>query len=413
MNLVRFLDLIFAMDVSENCGHECRIRGTRHAEFDRRTWRNAMSSRTFGVAALLFAMSSGLAEHANAQENLDAGKSPSQIFAGTCTACHKSPRGLMKTVSPGSLPGFLRQHYTTSSNMAGVLASYLISNGATDTRYAVGQPNPQQKGAKEGGKEAARDATHEARTDGRSAPASDQQPDHLGRRQHPGATASQEAPEPQQAARPDAEGTGPQAEPGSHLGRNARQRLSRPMEPSDAAKPDMDGQTPRAAVERGPDGRRLSAKQRLSKRSKPGEELPRELPRETSKPDVPRDEPTPASVDPSRSEPAKTETAKGDSDKTDSVKPDGVRSALGNRPDSATIEPPKEPETPTLRSDSVPAMTPAPSPALSEQPATSASGLEPPTTSAVPSAPPPAVTASTPTLPPIAPAGPPAPPISQ
>ena len=51
---------------------------------------------------------------AGAGENLEAGKSPSQIFAGTCTACHKGPRGLLKTVPPGSLPGFLRQHYTTS-----------------------------------------------------------------------------------------------------------------------------------------------------------------------------------------------------------------------------------------------------------------------------------------------------------
>jgi hypothetical protein len=170
MNLVRFLDLTVAMDGSENCAHERRIRGLRRAECDRRTWRYGMGSRTLWMAALLFAMSSALAERAKAQENLDAGKSPSQIFGGTCTACHKSPRGLMKTVSPGSLPGFLRQHYTTSSNMAGVLASYLISNGATDTRYAVGQPNPQQKGAKEG----AKDATREARTDARSATPSDQ-----------------------------------------------------------------------------------------------------------------------------------------------------------------------------------------------------------------------------------------------
>src|ERR1700674_1683427 len=79
-------------------------------------------------------------------QNLEAGKSPSQIFAGTCTVCHKSPRGLLKTVAPGSLPGFLRQHYTTSSDMAGVLASFLISNGATDARFA----GTQQKGTKEG-----------------------------------------------------------------------------------------------------------------------------------------------------------------------------------------------------------------------------------------------------------------------
>src|SRR3954447_25543923 len=67
-------------------------------------------------------------------ENLEAGKSPSQIFAGTCSACHKSQRGLLKTVAPGSLPGFLRQHYTTSSEMAGQLSAFLLSNGATDTR---------------------------------------------------------------------------------------------------------------------------------------------------------------------------------------------------------------------------------------------------------------------------------------
>ena len=78
---------------------------------------------------------------AGAGENLEAGKSPSQIFAGTCNACHKSPRGLLKTVPASSLPGFLRQHYTTSSDMASVLSSFLVSNGATDTRYqAKDQP---------------------------------------------------------------------------------------------------------------------------------------------------------------------------------------------------------------------------------------------------------------------------------
>src|ERR1700685_2655252 len=75
-------------------------------------------------------------------QNLEAGKSPSQIFAGTCNACHKSPRGLLKTVSPGSLPGFLRQHYTTSSDMASTLSSYLVSNGATDTRLGGSQSKP-------------------------------------------------------------------------------------------------------------------------------------------------------------------------------------------------------------------------------------------------------------------------------
>jgi len=62
-------------------------------------------------------------------QNLDAGKSPAQIFNGACGACHKSPRGLLKTVPPASLPGFLRQHYTTSPNMAGMLSAYLLESG--------------------------------------------------------------------------------------------------------------------------------------------------------------------------------------------------------------------------------------------------------------------------------------------
>src|ERR1700675_348389 len=87
-------------------------------------------------------------------QNLEAGKSPSQIFAGTCTACHKSPRGLLKTVPAGSLQGFLRQHYTTSPEMASLLGAFLVSNGATDTRYGGAQAKP------------AKDAKSEARPGG-------------------------------------------------------------------------------------------------------------------------------------------------------------------------------------------------------------------------------------------------------
>jgi hypothetical protein len=63
-------------------------------------------------------------------QNLDAGKTPAQIFSGTCSACHSTPRGLLKSVGPGQLPGFLRQHYTTGSEMAGTLAGFLIQSGA-------------------------------------------------------------------------------------------------------------------------------------------------------------------------------------------------------------------------------------------------------------------------------------------
>ncbi len=65
-------------------------------------------------------------------QNLEAGKPPSQIFSSTCSLCHKSSRGLLKTVSPGSLPGFLRQHYTTSTDMAAAMSAYVLSNGAAN-----------------------------------------------------------------------------------------------------------------------------------------------------------------------------------------------------------------------------------------------------------------------------------------
>src|SRR3954452_9038925 len=171
-----------------------------------------MLSRTLNLAAVMLLIGGWAAIPARAQ-NLEAGKSPSQIFSGTCAACHKGARGLLRTVAPGSLPGFLRQHYTTSSEMAGVLASYLISNGATDTRYQGGQP----KGTRDAQQEPSGEPTQLDRSGRpiRRAPA-------------------------QEASRPDADGRVP-----------ARA---------------LEGQTPAAgAEERGPDGRKLSAKQRLSK----------------------------------------------------------------------------------------------------------------------------------------------------
>lgn len=70
---------------------------------------------------------------------LDAGKPPAQIFSGTCSACHRSPRGLVRSVSPGALPGFMRQHYTTGNDMAGTMAAYVLGNGGT---AAVAEPPP-------------------------------------------------------------------------------------------------------------------------------------------------------------------------------------------------------------------------------------------------------------------------------
>src|ERR1700742_2009197 len=120
-----------------------------------------MLSRALILAAVMLPFACFAAGLAFAQAtNLEAGKSPSQIFAGTCTACHKSPRGLLRTVPASSLPGFLRQHYTTSSDMASVLSSFLVSNGAADTRFQAKQD--QAKQGKDGAKEGAKDARQEA-----------------------------------------------------------------------------------------------------------------------------------------------------------------------------------------------------------------------------------------------------------
>jgi hypothetical protein len=94
-----------------------------------RAWRTGMVSRALSLAAAT--LIGCLVATAVRAQNLDAGKSPSQIFSNNCSACHKSARGLLKTVAPSALPGFLRQHYTTGSEMAQMLSGFLMSNGAT------------------------------------------------------------------------------------------------------------------------------------------------------------------------------------------------------------------------------------------------------------------------------------------
>jgi hypothetical protein len=322
-----------------------------------------MVSRALSIATVTLLIGCCAADPAWAQAtNLEAGKSPSQIFAGTCTACHKGPRGLLKTVPAGSLSSFLRQHYTTSPEMATLLASFLVSNGATDTRA---QPKDGKPGAP------------------------GEQLDRFGRRLHPG---------PQEAARPEAE---------------PKETARRPARPGEV--PATEGQPPvQAAIE--PDGRKLSAKQKLSKRGRPGGEEP---PTEAAKTDA------------AKEEPAKGEAAKEDTPKSETAKFEGGKPGEG-RPESAKPEPPKEipkeipketgsGEPAVLRADPVPPVTPAPpaSPTVSAavssrappEPAAAAAPSPPPAAPALAEPAPNAVTAAAP--PPVAPAGPPAPPISQ
>jgi hypothetical protein len=268
-------------------------------------------------------------------------------------------------VPPGSLASFLRQHYTTSPQMAGVLASYLISNGATAARYGSGA---QAKGG--------RDAKSGAR------PAS-----------------PSEAP----------------AALGEIAGHN-RKRLARPA--PDTVKPAAEGQAPaEAATGHGPDDRKLSAKQGLGMPGNPGpEEAPNAA--EPAKEETSGGESPKAETNVENRQESKGEAAYGETGQPEGGKP------AEDTSQSANVEPSKETEAPAVRPDSVPAVTPAPiapaSPVTSASPASAAadSGREPaastpagasePSTSA-----PAAVTASAPPQPPVAPSGPPAPPISQ
>jgi hypothetical protein len=328
-----------------------------------------MLSRALSLATVTLLIGCFAAVPAWAQAtNLEAGKSPSQIFAGTCTACHKGPRGLLKTVPAGSLQGFLRQHYTTSPEMASLLASFLVSNGAADTRYA--QP-------KEG-------------KDAKTGPSAGvEQLDRFGHRLRPAPPQEAAKPEtePKEAAKPDAEGL---------HGRNAK-RLARPGEA-----PAVEGQAPaQTANERGPDGRKLSAKQMLGRRGKPGSEEPPKT--EASGKEEP------AKGEAIKEDAPKSETAKVEDGKVEESKPSGE-----GKPESAKTEAPKESgngDTGVLRADPVPPVTPAP-PAASPTVSAAVSGGTP-EPAAVPSTSPPAPTVTASAPPPIAPAGPPAPPISQ
>ncbi|MFL6835943.1 MAG: hypothetical protein ACJ8FZ_01370 [Bradyrhizobium sp.] len=361
-----------------------------------------MLSRALSLATVALLIGCFAAGTARAQAtNLEAGKSPSQIFAGTCTACHKSPRGLLKSVPASSLPGFLRQHYTTSSDMASILAAYLVSNGATDTRYQAKQD--QAKQGKDARQEAARPAG---------------QPDQLdrfGRKQRPAAPAPEAAGDAERAATPDASGLTPLGE-GGRAGRSGR-RLARPSDTPDATAP---GQVAADS--------KSGARRKLSKRGKGDEELPKPdaakpgaAKEETAKGEAPKDDASPGKTEADKTEAAKTDAEKADkteTTKSDPAKGEGDKPAEGAKPvsegrsEAAKFDAPRQNgsgEPTPLRPDPVPPVTPAASATAAgrPEPSTSPSAAAPP--AAAPEPPP--VTASAP--PPLAPAGPPIPPISQ
>jgi hypothetical protein len=363
-----------------------------------------MLSRTLSLATVTLLIAGFVAAPARAQnQNLEAGKSPSQIFAGTCTACHKGPRGLLKTVAAGSLQGFLRQHYTTSPEMASLLAGFLVSNGAADTRRVADQPR------------SGRGEKPETKPGG--AP---DQPSRFGRRlrTEPPQDAAKFESEPRDGSKPHLDGM---AEPG-HQARSAK-RSVRPEEPGAA-----EGQTPaQLSNERG------TTKQKLGKRAKPGsEESPKT---EAAKTDSAKEEPAKTETDQgdtpkseTASEATKPESAKSEGDKpegkADSGQAEGTKieaakpSADSGKSESEGIETPSEtgkPQMPASGSEPVTSVTPAPAPSTGSVPVTSAT-TDPPAAPAVAQpaqSPPPSQALATSAPAAVAPAGPPVPPISR
>lgn len=240
-----------------------------------------MLSRALILAAVAFVLGCFGTIPARAQ-NLEAGKPPSQIFSSTCSLCHKSARGLLKGVSPGSLPGFLRQHYTTSSDMAAAMSAYVLSNGAANAAPGGGNLTKQGQEAKGGAKPS----------------------------QEPGPEQASKGRKPtREASKPDADGL--EGAPPEHA-QTARQKAAaeRRAARQAARKAAKDGAPPKI------EDRHEAAKDR------PGKD-------EAAKPDL--GTPDADKPDSAKSETAKSETAKSDSAKSDSKSE--TAKVEGTRPD--------------------------------------------------------------------------------
>jgi hypothetical protein len=82
-----------------------------------------------------------------AQVNIDQDKSPAQIYAGDCAACHKSIRGLANGRGAGALAGFLTEHYTASAKEAAVVAAYVLASGGAVGRAVPARGQPEGDGS--------------------------------------------------------------------------------------------------------------------------------------------------------------------------------------------------------------------------------------------------------------------------
>jgi mono/diheme cytochrome c family protein len=130
-----------------------------------------------GVLAVLVASS------ALPQGNIDAGKSPAQLFADTCSNCHRRPQELKRASA-----GFLRQHYTPGAQEAAAMATYLSSIPADPRAGKEKAKAPPQEKEKAKAQQQAQERPQEKEK------AKAQQPTPKGKRPEAGRSESPDAP---------------------------------------------------------------------------------------------------------------------------------------------------------------------------------------------------------------------------
>lgn len=101
---------------------------------------------------------------ADAQGNIDAGKTPAQIFGDTCAGCHRSARELRRASA-----SFLRSHYTAGSDEAAAMANYLAGVGGNEPRSST-QSQPKRPPA-DVARQPARSAVEQAKAGPAPSPA--------------------------------------------------------------------------------------------------------------------------------------------------------------------------------------------------------------------------------------------------
>lgn len=102
---------------------------------------------------------------AQAQTNLDQGKSAAQIFASDCVECHKAPHSLANGKNRSALVDFLREHYTTSDAQAAALAAYVLGARGGEPIGGTAEGHGQKPAAERAGTATAerKPAKHEAK----------------------------------------------------------------------------------------------------------------------------------------------------------------------------------------------------------------------------------------------------------